>query len=195
MLDKRRLLLYIGYHAAPSFREVQVFRDVQGALAVTARTHAHFQYMTKIMTRGMNIRRKCIDTVVFRGLFVGHMHLFLLRFQPLRYRPSKCYCKYGEVFGNHRGCLFTNDCGSHKHWKHAWHSGTCARGASWYVSINVVRVSQLLHGQWVKTLVFNNYTNASFALGIFLFLWLVWNKGSALLVFTAQAWRDITILM
>lgn len=115
----------------------------------------------------MNIRRKCIDAVVFRGLFVGHMHLFLLRFQPLRYRPSKCYGFWESpwVF-IHKWLRLT-----HKHWKHAWHSGTCARGASWYVSINVVRVSQLLHGQWVKTLVFNNYTNASFALGIFFYFY------------------------
>lgn len=55
---------------------------------------------------------------------------------------------------------------AHKHWKRAWHSGTCARGASWYVSINVVQVSQLLHGR--TALMFKNYTNASFALGIFI---------------------------
>lgn len=113
------------------------------------------------MTRGMNIRRKCIDAVVFRGLFVGHMHLLLLRFQPLRYRPSKCYGFWESPWVFIHKWLRL----AHKHWKHAWHSGTCARGASWYVSINVVRVSLLMHGQWVKTLVFNNY--ASFALGIF----------------------------
>ncbi len=57
---------------------------------------------------------------------------------------------------------------AHKHWKHAWRPGTCARGASWYVSINVVQVSQSLQGERVIAFMFNNYTNASCTLGIFI---------------------------
>lgn len=76
---------------------------------------------------------------------------------------------------------------AHKHWKRAWHSGTCARGASWYVCINVVQVSQLLHGQWVKTI------QMFHVLSGFFFIYMARMKQR--LACTAQAWRDITLLM
>ncbi len=119
--------------------------------------------------------------MAFSGLFIGPVHLISLRFLSLRYRPSKCYDEYANVFGNHRGCLFTNDCGSRINIENTrgvlapvraalpgmcplmsfrFHSHCRERGLKPSCSIT----TRMLHVH-----------------SGFLFLWLVWNKGQRII--------------
>lgn len=117
--------------------------------------------------------------MAFSGLYVGPVHLIALRFLSLlRYRPSKCYDEYANVFGNHRGCLFTNDCGSRINIANTRGVLAPVRAAlPGMCPLMSFRFHSYCRGRGLKP-----SCSITTRMLQFLFLWLVWNKGQRIIL-------------